>query len=91
MIHVNDNPHYTESFLVPNYEDGTYAKALVGGERFWIKDVKPSEDGEIGVYVGVIDNDLCFEDVHGLACNDVVSFKPEGLRYSSQSAKDVMP
>ena len=49
------------------------AKVCVGGESFWIRDVKPSEGDR---YTGKVDNDLCCMDEHGLRVDDEVSFTP---------------
>ncbi len=57
---------------------GDYAKVCVEfeehkgctGERFWVR-VTLAEPGH---YQGVVDNELCHTEAHGLRCGDVIAF-----------------
>lgn len=70
MIHLNDHPLF--HWAAYSGQNPGFAKVCIGGESFWIRDVKPSEGDR---YTGKIDNNLV-DDQHGLAFGADVTFKP---------------
>lgn len=70
-IKLNEIP----SFRWVAYTDGNeFAKTSVGGESFWISDVRKHDDGS---YIGKVCNNLICTDVHGLVFGDEVRFAIE--------------
>lgn len=71
MTHLND--HALFRWAVYSGQNPGFAKVCVGGESFWIRDVKPTEGDR---YTGTIDNELV-DPEHGLALDEPVSFIPQ--------------
>jgi len=68
---------HPETFEIPDpaaigrLKFGDFVKIGVERERFWVQLAELKE----GRYVGRIDNDLVFSHLHGLFCDDVVTFQ----------------
>lgn len=72
---------YPKTFEVPTdnelsaIDSGDYVKVCAGGERFWCKIIEENYEGN-GFFVGVIDNELINNSVHGLMYgNKIVIYK----------------
>lgn len=71
MSHLNDHPDF--HWAVYTGQPPGYAKVAVGGEAFWLRDVKPMDGSR---YSGKVDNTL-FDVKIGLELDDEVTFTPD--------------
>ena len=69
--HLNDLPEF---FWAATISTEGLGKVSIGGESFWIRECKLTEDSN--VYEGIVDNQLLFTHKHGLSYGDKITFSP---------------